>query len=344
MKAFLSQLSLDARVAWRGKFLHVTLGMSLVFALLLRFALPAHLDEAGAQYFADASTAQLFGGVGDEIGQEAIRPDAASVREATVEDSSAVGVVMRGTPAQPGVTFVIQGSETPNVRGLMEAAATKSWLDRGTPGETSHTLRTLRAPQAPPPFNQSWLPLIFGLDTVILGFFFAGVMILQEKQHGTVRFYRVSPGGTLRYVASKVAVLTAMALTGALLLIAIVAPHGLLIFELHVLLILATASLTLVGMGIAVFYSNLSSFFYPMAVVGLTLSLPMIAYGLPAASLPGLEFVPTWGVMFAGRELLFPAGRESVVIDSLRWLGVVFAASSVLGTVVIHRVLMRERA
>lgn len=344
MRGLLSQLRLDGRVAWRGKFVHVTLGMSLVFALLLRFALPAELSHQQSQFFADATSERLFAGVGDEIGQDWIRPDEAAVRAAIIENGDAVGVVMRGSVAAPGVTFLLQGPESADSRGLMAAVAAKAWQDRAQPQAPSHTVQMLGPPVAPPPFNVSWLPLLFGLDTVILGFFFAGVMILQEKQNGTVRFYRASPGGTGRYVLSKVLVLTAMAMSGAAVMGAIVHPSALLNLPLLVLLATATAALTLVGMGISVFYDSLSSFFYPMAVVGLVLSLPMVGYSLPSASIPGLDFIPTWAVMFGGRELLFPTGRAAIVSGSFALIGVTLLVCAVGGTLAVHQRLMKERA
>ena len=207
---------------------------------------------------------------------------------------------------------------------------------------TGHTVATIGVEAPPPPLNQSMLPLLYGLDTVMLGFLFAGVMVLQEKTHGTVRFYRVSPGGTARYVASKVLVLTVVALTGGAAATAIVMPAGLLEPRLVLLLALATASLTLLGLGLAVFYDNLSQFFYPMAGVGLLLSLPMVRYGLPSAGMAWTWWIPTDPVMFAGRELLLPAGRGDLIGSSLLYLAAVLVVASIGATLLIHRRLMKE--
>jgi len=337
MRALRSQLRLDARTAYRGKFLHVTVGMALVFGLLIRFAVPAQIEGGGSELIQDAVGLKALNGAMTQLVSTE-----AELRGGLVENPDLVGVQFFGSVPTPRVRLLLQGHESEDLRGLSAATATRVWMEEGVTSRTGHVVELL-GPQVPPaPLNETFLPLLYGLDTVILGFLFAGVMVLQEKAHGTVRFYRASPGSTSAYVASKVLVVTGIALVGAGVMTALVRPDALPNLRLLALLALATASLSLLGMGIAIFYDNLSRFFYPMAAAGIVLSLPMIRYGLPSAGLEWTRWIPTHGVMFGARELLLPAGRPELVTTSLGYLLAVFLTAAAAGTAIVHGRLMRR--
>jgi hypothetical protein len=239
------QLALDAKQAWRHRFVHVVFGVATAFGALVRFAVPAHVP-----------------------------------------------------------------------RPLPWAAVPEGLA-------THHVLTHLRPPTAPPPFDASLVPLILGLDVALMGFLFAGVMVLQEKTEGTVAAYRVSPGGTAAYVLSKLLFNLGLAAFNAAVFLAWAHPAGLLEPGLLGVTLAAVATLTFLGMGLAVFFDGLSSFFYPLAVLGLLFNLPMIAYVSPSLELGWMRWIPTWDVMFHGRELLFPTGRAAdgaVAARALGWL------------------------
>src|SRR5690606_9426393 len=55
LRRLLSQLQLDALLTVRHRFLHVMLGMALLFGVLVRFALPDTLEHRAKVYVVDAS-------------------------------------------------------------------------------------------------------------------------------------------------------------------------------------------------------------------------------------------------------------------------------------------------
>lgn len=263
LRALSVQLVLDAKQAWRHRFVHVVFGLASAFGILVRFAVPSSVE-----------------------------------------------------PPLPW-------DAPPEGLG------------------THHALTTLRALTEAPPFDASFVPLILGLDVALLGFLFGGVMVLQEKMEGTVAAYRVGPGGTGAYVASKLIFNVGLAAFNAAVFVAWAHPAGLLEPALFGVTLAVVATLTLLGMGIAVFFESLSSFFYPVAVGGLLLNLPMIAYVSPSLALGWMAWIPTWDVMFTGREILFPTGRGvdlEVVARLVGWL----AVAGAFGWWAVDRRLMKE--
>lgn len=172
-----------------------------------------------------------------------------------------------------------------------------------------HVVTALHGAGEPAPFRGRFVSVMLGLDVVLLGLLFGGVMILQEKMEGTIRFYRVGPGGAAAYLASKVLVNAGLAGANTLVLVGLAAPHGLASPALWGLVLGVAMTFTLLGLGLSTFFRNLSSFFYPLAAIGFVLSLPMIAYTSPSLGLRWLRVIPTYEVMFVGRELLYPSGR-----------------------------------
>lgn len=208
---------------------------------------------------------------------------------------------------------------------------------------THHVLTVLGPLREPPPFDLSFVPLMLGLDVVMLGFLFGGVMVLQEKMDGTLRAYRVGPGGTAPFVLSKLLVNVLLGGLNAAVFLAWAHPSALLSPGLVLLVLGVTTVLTLLGMGLATYFDSLSTFFYPLAVVGLVLNLPMLAYVSPSLELAWLEWVPTWDVMFVGRALLFDP--ESVrAWEVMARVGLGLALTGAFATWSIDRRLMKEVA
>ncbi|HJL15378.1 MAG TPA: hypothetical protein RMH99_06980 [Sandaracinaceae bacterium LLY-WYZ-13_1] len=265
IRALRVQLALDAKQAWRHRFVHVVFGLATVFGLLVRFAVPARVE-----------------------------------RRLPWDD----------VPADLGA---------------------------------HHALTVLRPGAVEVPFDAGLVPLILGLDVALMGFLFGGVMVLQEKVAGTVAAYRTSPGGTAPYVLSKLGINLAMAAFNAAVFVAWAHPAGLLAPGVFAVTLVVVASLTLLGMGVAVFFDGLSSFFYPLALGGLLLNLPMIAYVSPSLSLGWMRWIPTWDVMFLGRELLFPTGRGADLGAVARLVGWLLVTGA-FATWAVDRRLMREAA
>lgn len=311
MNALLSQLALDGKLVVRHRFLHVVVLMAALFGLLVRFALPEHLSPPARAWLHDAAQ-PIDSEVHRRVASEA------ALREKLEVDREAVGMSFAGAEAR----LLLRGSEPPASVALARSQAEATWLQlRGVSLKPSHRIERLRERTPPPPFSLTQLPVLLAVDVVFFGFLFASVMLLQEKTQGTVRFFRTAPASTLVYVSSKVLVNLGLGFVGTAVLFGVALPRGLTEPGVWALVTTGSLALTSVGLGTAAFFRNLSGFFYPLVVVGLGATVPMAGYLVPTVELGPLKLLPTWGVMFGAREVLFPTGARALVFESLLLTG-----------------------
>lgn len=206
----------------------------------------------------------------------------------------------------------------------------------------------LRPGASKPPFNASWIPILFTVDLCILGHMFAAVMVLQDKEQGLIQLYRVSPGGAAAYVGSKLLVGLVLTSLNLLVLVGLAYPRGLIEPWLYVLVLLTCGGMTLLGIGLAVPFRSFAQYFYPLALVGLLTAAPMFLALNPSAPLDWTWWLPTYHVLFGGEVLLFEAGAgplgSELVRTALVYELVFFFSMAAFAGVLVHTRLLQERA
>ena len=199
----------------------------------------------------------------------------------------------------------------------------------------------LRPGHTKPPFNESLIPIMFALDLCVLGFMFAAVMVLQDKEHGTIRAYRVTPGGSLVYIASKLTVNLGLSLLNLLILVGLAAPWALAKPGVHLLVLLTCAGMTLLGIGLAAFFRTIAQFFYPLALVGLLGAAPMYTAMAPSPALDWTFWLPTYHVLFGAEALMFDTD-PTVVTTALVFASAFTTIAAAFCAFVVHGRLMKE--
>lgn len=330
-----SQLRLDGKLTVRHRFLHVVVLMAAVFGLLVRFALPDELSHPSLVWIHDEAR---------PVTHEAafLLESEDALRKKLAEDKDAVGLSLDD---EGGLKLILRGSEDEGARALARTEAELRWLAlRGVAMPEAHDTTTLRPPSAPPPFSLTTLPILLAVDVIFMGFLFASVMLLQEKQLGTVRFFRVGPTSASLFVASKALVNLGLSVLGTLVLFGVAMPSGLDEPWLWAFVVIGSLAMTFLGMGLAAFFRNLSGFFYPLMVVGMLSSLPMAGYLMPTLDLGPLALFPTACVMTGVREALFPTGASAVVLSSLAALAGFTLCAGAFALVVVRRRVMEVRS
>ncbi len=106
------------------------------------------------------------------------------------------------------------------------------------------------------------LPALLAFEVIVLGFLLVAVFIFQEKSDGSIKAYCISPGGTLSYLLSKTALFAVIVLIYGLffLLFTIGIPEQLL--KISVVLLLASALYTLLGIIVEVFFRGISDWLF----------------------------------------------------------------------------------
>lgn len=177
-----------------------------------------------------------------------------------------------------------------------------------------------------PPFDELLLPVMYALDLCLLGFMFGSVMILQDKEQGTIRYFRIAPGSALQYMASKLALNVGLSLVNLIVLTAFVAPWALLEPGLYAVTLSICAGMTALGMTIAVFLRNISQWFFPAIAVSLIGTLPVYLMFTPTQSLAWTRWLPTYHILFGSEAVMFD---DAEVAATALIYGLVFASLTI---------------
>jgi hypothetical protein len=191
-----------------------------------------------------------------------------------------------------------------------------------------------------PPFDDLMLLVMYALDLCLLGFMFGSVMILQDKEQGTIRYFRIAPGSALQYMAAKLTLNVGLSLVNLVVLTAFVAPWALAKPELYALTLLICAGMTALGMTIAVFMRNISQWFFPAIAMSLFGTLPVYLMFTPTQSLAWTRWLPTYHILFGSEAVLF--GDAEVAATSLVYALVFAALAAAACGLAIRGRLLRE--
>lgn len=192
-----------------------------------------------------------------------------------------------------------------------------------------------------PPFDALMLAVMYTLDLCLLGFMFGSVMLLQDKDQGTIRYFRVGPGTALDYVGSKLAVNLGLSLLNFAILTGIVAPWALLEPDLLALAVLICVGMTALGMTIAVYVRSLSQWFFPMIAVSMIGTLPVTQLMTPNHALDWTWWLPTHHMLFGAESLMFDRHAE-VGVAALIYAASFCVLAAAICAVAVRTRLLRE--
>lgn len=342
MTRLLTLMHQDLVLAIRN-YMALLTGVILLIMAAMIWLLPERLDTGADEYVYDASESGQLERYLRQAGaeDETFVDSTDELRAALDESNRGIGVVFEGDVQDPHFRLLTVGRLAEENVNLMRA--TLDTVIRFMRGETpdNFDVQLLRPPGDPVPLNLSIVPVALVFEVVLLGYFFGAVMIFQEKQEGVNRAYRVSPATTLDYLLSKTVLFTAMSIVYAVLLLLIAfqlqADYG----PVLLLVILTSTMMTLLGLAIAVFFNNISEwFFVGLAVLMLNL-LPVLSYAMPTFAPRWLTLIPSYPVLFGVDELLFPTGGEGFMAPLLLQLLAFNVIAFALAYLAIDRKLMK---
>ncbi len=344
MREFLNLLKQDLLVSWRNGFFAVILLLGVGMVLLVNFALPEQAKVGAAEYIVDLTNGRLVrSSLEERLGADAFLQSEAEAREVVESKRNALAIVFRGDRDNPGITILHQGNEPPKAINALEAALQITWLQVADLGyQKVHEQVILRPDLEKPPFSKSMLPLLMGLEVVMLGFAFISVLVFQEKAEGSIKAYRVSPRGAWLYIWSKSLAMVLISVVYALIIT--VPTIGLNLQWGSYLLLVALTSLlmTMLGLFIAAWFDTLSEFIFPMVGVFAVIGLPAISYLMPSFQLPIISAIPAYPLMFGLREIMFPTGKTGFLLPLLITLVLETVVISLLTRWAVEKRLMRE--
>ena len=154
--------------------------------------------------------------------------------------------------------------------------------------------------------------------------------------------YMVSPGGIAEYLWSKVILIVTLGLISAMLIT--VFTMGFAVNWLMLMAITIAGSLfsSTVAMFIASFFDNISKAMIWILGISLLLTAPMISYFVPSFAPRIVTMIPTYSLMFAIREAIFPSSNMAVFYESISVLLIVSALLFSLSILSYKRRLLRD--
>jgi hypothetical protein len=262
------------------------------------------------------------------------------------KDSNKIGLIIGKENGKPVITIINQGTESKEIKKLLESSMEYIYKTINPlikfEKTSEYKIETLRAETETVPLNKSMIPLFMVLEAGMLGMFLIVIMIFQEKQEGTVQAYRVSSGGAMMYISSKLFVVTFFSLLYAVVIAIFTLGFSFNYLYFILLTILGSLVLTLIGLATSVFFKNLSEYLFIMMALMTLISLPAVSYFSPSFSPAFFVWMPTYPFMFGLREIFFPTGKLPILSDVMLTLLIECVVLFLISYVVVKFKLMKE--
>jgi hypothetical protein len=342
MKRFTSLFIQDFVLAYRSGHVLIT-GCLLAGMLALIIFLPTELkihNELILDKTPDVRLASYL--IENNVTQDIIYIDEIQFSNALERQPSKVGVVYTGSLKHPHFEIITSNTVSEQNLGLLEASL--SYAITQLQGKPADNLKVefIYSPTAPPPFNLKFVPIMLVFEVVLLGFFIAAVLMFQEKQEGTLRAYRVTPARAMQYILSKTALFIVLSVAYGLPILLFGFGFNVNYGLLLLLVSLSSALMTLLSLAIAVFFRNLSEWFFVGVAVLVINSLPMISYSLPSFSPAWMTWIPSYPAVFATRDVLFNAAGIERLAPTLVYLSALNLIALAASYAAVSHKLLKE--
>lgn len=335
----------DFLLTFRSGHIYVIMAMAAII-LVLVFALPAQVDTQPAEYFYDAGGSGPFTDflVQSGLPPESIVQSKSELNDILSESQKAIGIIFNGDLQSPDFKVIVQGDiPEENINLLKTSLDMFIKMLKGDYKPVEATVTTLLPGSEPIPLNKNMIPIFMTFEVILLGFLIGAVLIFQGKQEGSLLAYRVSPGGTLVFILSKVILYAAISLIYGLTVSLIAFGFGVNYLHLSILIVLSSAMLTLLGLAIAVFFTNISEWFFVGALLLMVAMLPTLSYAMPMFSPGFITWIPTYRIIFGFRDILFGIGSQSTLNQSFLIGVITLIISFAISYILVDKKLMKAR-
>lgn len=345
LRRFVNLLKQDVTVAIRNYYHIVILVLAAIMILFINFVVPKEVKLTPTELIVDKTEGKQLENFLLQDGADKGRffNSREELMERVKEDDNTLGIIIEGDIKQPKVTVIHQGTESTEILNLLDATIENA-LDviRDTARNTNHRVEYLRLKVEPIAFNKNIVPIMLVTEAVMLGFLLISVMVFQEKEEGSVRAYRVSPGRTLEYILSKAVVNVMLALIYSVVLVAFTVGFDVNYGALILLIVLASFFITMLGLTVSVFFRNLQEFLFVGVFLMSILGLPLSTYLSPSFAPSFITWIPSYSVLFGIREILFPTGKGEFILSLNSILVVESIIFLVLSYFTVQKKLMKE--
>lgn len=330
-------------LSFRNSLVWVLFGTLILMIVLVQFFMPKEYSISQAYYVLDNTVNKTIESVLDKSQNTNVYfvKDQASLEDSIKSGNNTIGILFDGTAENPEITLSYQGKigqQNLNViksyiGGLVSSAA-------GKPAKNGAEVRFLRGQNEPVPKNLTFVSVLMVFEVLILGFLLVAVFLFQEKSDGSIRAYRVTPGGTFAYISAKTLAFLLIGLVYGGVLTVLTMGFHVNYLELLMVTVFGFLLYTLIGMIIAAFFNNISEwFFIGIAVLFINMA-PVFSHEFPAFSPGWITWFPSYSVLLCYDEIFFPSGKS--LLSPIAVLVIETFVAYVVCHFVIDRKLMKE--
>lgn len=277
------------RLLTNALFWVITVTLILIIALI-NFALPKNITEESYQIY----TYNLD----YAAGQTTALDSEEQLRQAVMQNS-AIGLLGSDNGS---ITVIHTGLSEKTVHAIMTMLFSSPKIDA--------EVESIEPDRITIPFNKRMAPVFICFEALIIGFILGGALMLSEKEEGTIRALRIAPIGADRYIISKTALFSIIAVVYALLMAFFTLGFNFSILSFILLSFFGAAIFSLIGLAFSTFFKDMSSWFFSMALLLSINMLPVVAYSEPSFSPFWLRLIPSYPIIFAYENILFDMDRS----------------------------------
>lgn len=327
LRRFLTLMAKDLILVLRNHYLAVIIGLALLYALAVRFMIPADLSPKPDIVLWDATRGKLLQRHYQQQAQDKlITVNSGEAFQAALESRNRIGLRIRGEQVPERIDVVFQGYENARTRRLLGAglqAEVAALLGKwgGYPAVETESLRP-GVPTPEPPFNLSLVPIFVFSEAALVGMLLVAALLYSEKEERSLRAYRVSPGGVLEYLLARSAAMGLLGLAFTILLTILTIGLDANWLSILAVVFFAAVVMSLLALVVANMFENISQFLFAALALMVLFTLPTVSYFVPSLSPAALRLLPTYPLVFALREAYFPTGNTGMLISALGQLGV----------------------
>jgi len=343
LKKIFTMILQNLVLSFRNSLVWVLFGTLIVMIVVVLFAMPKEYSISQVYYMLDntagSAIESTFERKGIEIGQ--FSRDQVELESSMKNSNNAIGVIFEGTMEKPEITLMHLGKLSEQNLNVIKATLEElvsSAVDGSA--KSSPDIRFLRGQIEPVPKNLALVSVLMVFEVLILGFLLVAVFIFQEKSDGSIRAYRVTPGGTFLYISSKTLAFLVIGIVYGGVLALLTMGFDVNYLELFIVTVLGFILYTLIGMIIAVFFNNISEWFF----IGITILLinmaPVFSHEFPAFSPGWISWFPSNSILFCYDEIFFPSGKS--LLSPILLLALETIIAYVICHFIVNRKLMKE--
>lgn len=309
----------DVLLGFRNYYVAIVFFTAMLFVILINFVIPKEMSIEPQIYYTVAPEGKtVFTGIDQQLAQAKPLDSREDIVEKMRRNINSLGMVFKVKDQKPTVEFIMQGHESQEIKNILMLPF-QSIGPNGRQEEMQiDTIRLKElAARTQQTFNIMLLPLFILFEPALLGLILLATLIFVEKEEGTIQAYAVTPGKLVEFLISKVLFILLLSMISVVVMMTFTIGIGK--GFLITLLIVAVSSIfsSSLALFISSLFDNLSKAMMWLVLAGIIFSVPMMTYFIPGFAPLWIRIMPTYPLLFAIKEAMFPVGNTGVITSTI---------------------------